>query len=147
MKVLVVADFQRTYISGRTCKYVNLSPKAAENVDISIFENCQTLSKSIDRVLLLVKTNSNKNILMKGLCLPMLRLPISSSSIKFLKRQFEKFRGTEFVDEGSKKDIDLLIGSVLCWSFVTGNIAKSVQSGSLAADETKFGWIKWLCWC
>ena len=53
---------------------------------------------------------------MKGLCLPMLRLPISSSSIKFLKRQFEKFRGTEFVDEGSKKDIDLLIGSVLCWS-------------------------------
>ena len=77
----------------------------------------------------------------------MLRLPISSSSIKFLKRQFEKFRGTEFVDEGSKKDIDLLIGSVLCWSFVTGNIAKSVQSGSLAADETKFGWIKWLCWC
>ena len=52
----------------------------------------------------------------------MLSLPISSPSITFLKGQFERFHGKEFVDKDSEKDIDLLIGSDLYWSFVTGNI-------------------------
>ena len=39
----------------------------------------------------------------------MLCLPISSPSITFLKGQFEKFHGIEFVDEDTEKDIDLLI--------------------------------------
>ena len=43
----------------------------------------------------------------------MLCLPTSSPSITFLKGQFEKFHGIEFVDEDSEKDIDLLIGSDL----------------------------------
>ena len=29
----------------------------------------------------------------------------------------------------------------LYWSFVTGNIVKSEESGGLVAVETKFGWI------
>ena len=29
----------------------------------------------------------------------------------------------------------------LYWSFVTGNIVKSGESGGLVAVETKFGWI------
>ena len=45
----------------------------------------------------------------------MLCLPISSPSITFLKVHFEKFHGTEFVDEDSEKDIDLLI---VCTGFV-----------------------------
>ena len=78
----------------------------------------------------------------------MLCLPISSPNITFLKRQFEKFHGIEFADEDSGKEIDLLIGSDLYWSFVTGNIVESGESGSLVAVETKLGWIfKWLCWC
>ena len=147
VKVLLDAGLQRTYISERIWKFVNLSIKDVEDVSTSISENCQTQPKYIDCVLLLAKTNYHENILMKVLCLPMLRLPISSPSITFLKRQFEKIRGTEFVDEDSEKDIDLLIGSVLYCSFVTGNIVKSRKSGSLAAVETKFGWIKWVCWC
>ena len=69
----------------------------------------------------------------------MLCLPISSPSITFLKGQFEKFHGIEFVDKDSEKDIDLLIGSDLYWSFVTGNIVKSGESGGLFPVETKFG--------
>ena len=36
--------------------------------------------------------------------------------------QFEKFHGTEFVDKDCEKEMDLLIGSDLHWSFATGNI-------------------------
>ena len=71
----------------------------------------------------------------------MLYLPILSPSITFLKGQFEKFHGIEFVEEESERDIDLLIGSDLYWSFVTENIVKSGESGGLVAVETKFGWI------
>ena len=70
--------------------------------------------RPIDRVLLVAKTSSHKNILIKALCLPMLCLPIPSPSIAFLKEQFENFHGIEFVDEDSEKEIDLLIGSGLC---------------------------------
>ena len=55
----------------------------------------------------------------------MLCLPISSPSITFLRGQFRKFRGKEFLDEDSERDIDFLIGSDLYWNFVTGNIVKS----------------------
>ena len=112
-----------------------------EDVDISTFGNSQTLSKSIDRVLLVAKTNSHGNILIKALCLPMLCLPISSPSMTFLKGQFEKFHRIEFVDEDSERKIDLLIGSDLYWNFVTGNTVKSGESRGLVAVETKFGWI------
>ena len=40
----------------------------------------------------------------------MLCLPISSPSITFLKRLFQIFYEIEFADEGSEKEIDLLIG-------------------------------------
>ena len=105
--------WERTYISERIQKFFNLSTEPVEDVNISTFRNPQTLSKSIDRVSLVAKTNNHENILIKVLCLPMLCLPISSPSITFLKGQLEKFHGIEFVGENSEKDIDLLIGSDL----------------------------------
>ena len=71
----------------------------------------------------------------------MLCFPISSPSTTFLKRLFKKFDGIEFADEDSEKEIDLLIGSDFYWSFVTGNIVESGESGSLVAVESKLGWI------
>ena len=111
-RVLLDASFQRTYISERIRKFVNLSTEAVEDANISIV-SIQAISKSIDRVSLVAKTNNHENILIKVLCLPMLCLPISSPSITFLKGQLEKFHGIEFVGEDSEKDIDLLIGSDL----------------------------------
>ena len=125
----------------RIRKFHNFSTEAVEDVNINTFRNSQTLLKSIDGVLLVDKTNNHEDILIKALCLAMLCLPILSPSITFLKGQFEKFHGIEFVDKQSEKDIDLLIGSDLYWSFVTGNIVKSGESGGLFPVETKFGWI------
>ena len=116
MKVLLDAGSQRTYISGRIRKFLNLSTEVVEDVKIRTFGNSQTLSKFIDRILLVAKTNTHENILTKALCLPMLCWPISSPSIAFLKGQFEKFHGIEFVDEDSEKD---------------GNIVESEESGGL----------------
>ena len=141
MKVLHDTGSQRTYISERIRKILSLSTEAVEDVDISSFGNSQTVSKSIDCVLLVAKTSSYENILIKALFLPMLCLPISSPSITFLKGQFEKFHGIELVDKGSERELDLLVGSDLCWNFVTGNIVKSGESGCLVSVETKFGWI------
>ena len=56
MKVLLDAGSQRTYISERIQKFLNLSTEAVEDVNISTFGNSQTLSKSIDPVLLVAKT-------------------------------------------------------------------------------------------
>ena len=84
VKVLLDAGFQRNYVSQRIWKFLNLSTQAEEDVNIRTFGNCQTLSKSIDRVLLVAKTNSHATILIKFLCLSMLCLPISSPSIIFL---------------------------------------------------------------
>ena len=105
--------WERTYISERIQKFFNLSTEPVEDVNISTFRNSQTLSKSIDRVSLVAKTNNHENMLIKVLCLPMLCLPISSPSITFLKGQSEKFHRIEFVGEDSEKDIGLLIGSDL----------------------------------
>ena len=62
VKVLLDAGSQRTYISERIRKFLNLSTEAVEDVDISTFGNSQTLSKSIDRVLLVAETTNHENI-------------------------------------------------------------------------------------
>ena len=139
VKVLLDASCQKTYISERILRFLNLSTKAVEDVNIITFRNSQTLSKSINRILLVAKTSSYENISIKALCLPILCLPVSSPSIAFLKGQFQNFHGIEFVDEDREKKIDLLIGSDLYWSFVTGNIVNSGESRGLVAVETKFG--------
>ena len=69
-RVLHDASFQRTYISERIRKFVNLSTEAVEDANISIV-SIQAISKSIDRVSLVAKTNNHENILTKALCLPM----------------------------------------------------------------------------
>ena len=121
---------------------------AKEDVNISTFGNFQTLSKSIDPVLLVAKTNNHENILIKSLCLPMLCLPISSASIRFLKGQFEKFHGIEFVDENSEKDITDLggllavetkFGCILSGCVGVGGKTQSVNFVSSATSEVRIG--------
>ena len=51
------------YISETIHKFINVSTETVEDVKISTFGNSQTLSKSIDRVLLVAKTSSHENIL------------------------------------------------------------------------------------
>ena len=70
MKVPLDAGSQRTYISERIQKFLSLSTEAVEDVNISTFGNSQTLSKSIDRVLLVVKTNNHENIIDLGFVSP-----------------------------------------------------------------------------
>ena len=144
VKALLDAGSQRTYISERILKFPNLSTEVVDDVNICTFGNSAALSKSVDRLLLVAQTGSFENILTKAFCLPMLCLLISSPSIAFLKKQFENFHGIEFVDKESEKEIDLLIGSDLYWSFVARNIVNPGELG-LVAVETKFGWI--LCGC
>ena len=86
VKFLLDAGSQRNYISERIWKFLNLSTEAVEDVNISTFGNSQTLSKSTDRVLLVAKTNSHHNILIKTLYLPMLSLPISNHGVIILNR-------------------------------------------------------------
>ena len=85
VKVLFDAGFQRIYIFERICKFLNLSVEAIKDVYVSTFKNVQTLSKYINLVSLVVGNNSLENILIKELCLPMLRLPKLSPSITILR--------------------------------------------------------------
>ena len=62
VKVLLDAGSQRTYISERIRKFLSLSSKAVQDVNFSTFGNSQTLSKSIDRVLLVAETTNHENI-------------------------------------------------------------------------------------
>ena len=78
MKVLLDAGSQRTYISERIRKFLNLSIEVVEDVKIRTFGNSQTLSKFIDPILLVVKTNTHENILIKALCLPVILAYIES---------------------------------------------------------------------
>ena len=136
VKVLLDTGSEKTYLSERIRKFLNLSTEAVDDVNISISGNFQTTSKSINRVLLAAKTNNLEKILINALYLPTL--------FAYIKSKYhiskEKFHGTELVDEDTEKDINLLIGSDLHWRFVTGNIVNSEKSGGLVAVVTTFGW-------
>ena len=78
VKVLLDTGSEKTYLSERIRKFLNLSTEAVDDVNISISGNFQTISKSINRVLLAAKTNNLEKILINALYLPMLFAYIKS---------------------------------------------------------------------
>ena len=125
MKVLLDAGSQRTYISGRIRKFLNLSTEVVEDVKIRTFGNSQTLSKFIDRILLVVKTNTHENILIKALCLPVI-LAYIESKYRISKETVWKISWNRVCRRGQWKG----------WKY-----CRVWRIGRFDSFETKVGWI------
>lgn len=140
VQVLFDGGSQRTYISDRARRMLNLNTEITEEINISTFSNRNVISKTADRVKLSAVTRDKNTISFSALSVPIICLPIKSQPVNSAKQKFTDLKETDFASSGVGNEIDLLIGSDMYWDIVTGKINRSVES-SLVAIETKFGWV------
>ena len=117
------------YISETIHKFINVSTETVEDVKISTFGNSQTLSKSIDRVLLVAKTSSHENILIISFVSPY----VIESKYRISKRVVWKFSWIRVCKRGKWKGNRLVDRFWFVLEFCYWKIVKSGESEGLVA--------------
>ena len=132
-------SLQRTYVTQRVKRMLQLASICAERISISTFGNKKCKFKNLERVSVHLK-NSKEKFEVEVLCTPFICLPIQRQSSNFPKQNFDYLKELELHNSKLKNDIDLLLGSDFYWLLVTGNV-KFGNPGEPVRVETKFGWV------
>ena len=140
VKALFDSGSQRTYITERVCKFLDLPTEKTESININIFGSKQADQSIVKNVKVTAVTNKKNELKFNALSYPHTCLPLQRHSIHLAKSHFNS--DIHFADSGDcNGDIDLLIGSDFMWIFFTGNIIRSKTLQGLVALETEFGWV------
>ena len=143
IRALFDSGLERTFISERVTKILKLTRERKENISLNTFANSVSKDSLVDRVKLNILPrveNKNKSFEISALCLPLICLPLKKQPLNYVQN-LPEFAELNFADTGDAgNEIDLLIGSDFYWSLVTGNV-KALEKSSLAAIETKLGWV------
>ena len=118
VKAIFDSGAQRSYLSDRIRKFLDLIPECEEMVTISTFGNTKPLDKVVEKVC--VKILGKNEHIMKALCVPIICLPLTNQPINEVKSMAE-FDGLNFADSGDGNEIHLLIGSDYYWQYNNNN--------------------------
>ena len=75
-----------------------------------------------------------KTLLFPALVVPFIRDPLTSQPIDLFRNHYKHLQGMDLADTAEITDsleIDLLIGSDVYWSFVTGKVIRGIAGHSL----------------
>ena len=137
----------RSYISERVRKILNLPGIAKENLSISVFGQTQCTPTTCDIVQLIVRNRKGQNpVSISATVVPHITRSLEPyTEASWFENNFELFGNLDLADSkidntlelGS--DIDILIGSDFYWAFVSDKVIRSAN-GTVAL-ESKLGWI------
>ena len=133
---------QRTYITSRLRDELDLPVVATESLRIKTFGNTANYESSYDVVQLSVKTKDHGTLNVTALVVPTIYHPLTSQPINHSQECYDHLKGLELADTADASDkleVDVLIGSDLYWTLVTGRVIRG-KSGPIAI-HTKVGWV------
>jgi hypothetical protein len=133
---------QRTYITSRLRDELDLPAVAMESLRIKTFGNTADYESSCDVVQLSLKTKDHGILNITALVVPTICHPLTSQPINHSQEHYDHLKGLELADTADASDkleVDVLIGSDLYWSLVTGRVIRG-KSGPIAI-RTKVGWV------
>ena len=96
IKALFDSGSQRTYMSNRVRKILNLKTESTETMSINTFGNTTSKTSLVDQVKFLIKTKSHKSFCLQALSVPLICLPIKNQPVAFARENFEHLRGLDF---------------------------------------------------
>ena len=140
--MLLDGGSQRSYITERARKMLNLSPTSEQNLSIAAFGSTRGKSQVCPVVKVGVVLKGQSNISISLFVIPMNCEPIDSQSITERVDQSSNLAGLEladWADPETKLEVDILVGADYYWDLVTGATARSV--GGPTAIHTKLGWV------
>ena len=136
---------QRTYISSRLRKALDLPSLRAENLLIKKFGGDTEEPSQYDVVQFCVTRlgGGGLNLYVEGYSVPSICAPLSQQKIEFAKSSYEHLSSLELADSsmgGAEMAIDILIGSDFYWQFMTGETQRGRRGGPVAI-RSHLGWV------
>ena len=132
---------QRTYVTTRVKQALNLTTRRSECLCIKTFGTASGRDSTCDVVDFGLESTDDEP-LMTALVVPLICNPLTTQPISESGKSYPHLAGLDLADSADVHDcleVDLLIGSDLYWSLVTGRVEREVN-GPLAI-HTKVGWV------
>ena len=140
IKALLDPGSQRTYVTDKVKRILNLEVETKEQMSINIFGDKNSKEEVLERVSLNIKSKQNR-FPIDALSTKFICSPIKNQSSNFAKENFDHLKNLEFADSGSEnEELNLLIGSDWYWTLATGEVRLG-KAGEPAAIKTYFGWV------
>ena len=126
-------------MTERLKRQLSLPVRSVDTLMIKTFGSNEERIQTCDVVDLLLKTREGKNVQLTFLAVPFICDPLARQPLSHAMEIFPYLSELELADTGGEADIDVLVGSDLYWSLVTGRIIRG-ENGPTAI-ETVFGWV------
>ena len=142
MRVLLDSGSQRSYMTERARRVLNLDPESEQRLSIAAFGSTREDPKVCAVVKIGVELKGYPNLYPSLFVVPMICEPLVGQPISECIKGNRHLASLELADiaEGtSALAVDILIGSDYYWELVTGGVCKG-ESGPMGI-HTKLGWV------
>ena len=132
---------QRTHISSDLRNKLGLKTLRKERIFIKMFGNKTSNELSVDIVPLKV-VSSQKIVTIEAICTPVICDDLLNQNIQHISTRYPHLTGLKLAktSKNLNKQIQILIGSDYCYSFIFGEVLKEEVNEPVAISSL-FGWI------
>ena len=142
LRMLLDGGSQRSYMTERAVKKLNLTPDGEHQLSIAAFGTTRGSPQVCSIVSVGVTVKKYPNVMLSCFVVPLICEPLISQPVSLCTRQYPHFADLELADSAGPKSelaVDMLVGADHYWDLITGAIAKG--AGGLTAIHTKLGWV------
>ena len=142
IRVLLDNGSQRSYLSERAMKLLNLTITGQQKLSIATFGSNQENHQVYSVVNVNMKVKESAPLSLALYVVPIICEPLVSQPIDTCVKENPQLLSLDLADysDGKNKlEVDMLIGSDFYWDLVTGGVSRSVQGP--VAIHTKLGWV------
>ena len=139
LRVLLDGGSQRSYMTERARRMLQVEPEGEQQLSIAAFGSERGGPKVCPIVNVGILLKGYPSMIVSLFVVPMICEPLRGQPIDVCSNQNPHFSSLEladWADQGSRLEVDILIGSDYYWDFVTG----PVTCGPTAI-HTKLGWV------
>ena len=142
LRMLLDGGSQRSYMTERARRMLNIAPDGEKQLSIATFGTTRGGPKVCSIVKVGVLLKGCPSITMSLFVVPTICEPLISQPIDTCIKQNPHLTGLEladWADQGSRLEVDILVGADYYWNLVTGAVSKN--KGGPTAIHTRLGWV------
>lgn len=142
LRVILDSGSQRSYVTRRVKDALSLVPSNKQSLSIAAFGARRGTQRSYEMVRIVVKGRSGHQQELELFVVPHICDPLMAQSVDVNSSEcahLSQLDLADTMDSRTPMDVDVLIGSDVYWSLVTGEIVRG-KCGPVAIN-TKLGWV------
>ena len=149
VRLIFDSGSQRSYVSERVRRYLDLPVIAKEQITIKTFGNSDGKTEILESVRIGIQDNWRENSQKKSLeidtlAVPFICTPLVGQDIETTRDEFPRLAGLQLADDAkaeTRSEVDILIGCDSSAKFFTGEVQIPENQRGPTAMNTLLGWV------